>query len=153
VWLADEALREPLTDAFVAAADAYLSRVVPGQQRVLAERLEIWASVHKGCSSSRWRVNAYAALSGVLHVRATAGGSRLRFHDPRGQVPPFNTQIIHQPVEGELLLYPPWLPLEVTANCFAEHATPLISIYFNYVPRATRITLRPRRAPHPSCAH
>ena len=62
--------------------------------------------------------------------------------DPRGDLPPFERQIRHEPVDGDLLLFPPWLSHAVASSDTSSTRSgssssgarrPRISISFNYV--------------------
>ena len=65
---------------------------------------------------------------------------RLIFKDPRGFLPPFDqSSIRHTPVEGEVVLFPPWLPHAVAparGDCRSpQHGRPReprVSLSFNY---------------------
>lgn len=108
---------------------------------VSAEHMEVWASVHDGCNSVHpTHVHPGATLSGVLHVRVPRAAGRLIFKDPRGFLPPFDlSSIRHTPVEGEVVLFPPWLPHAVAparGDCRSpQHGRPReprVSLSFNY---------------------
>ena len=126
---------------------AYASRVRPQLQAeeedvpVSAEHMDVWASVHDGCNSMHpTHVHPGATLSGVLHVRVPRAAGRLIFKDPRGFLPPFDlSSIRHTPVEGEVVLFPPWLPHAVAparGDCRSpQHGRPReprVSLSFNY---------------------
>ena len=133
-WIACEAGQLLLT-AFTAAAQSYLSHVAENvgvvRPDVSPDHLHVWASLHQPCSTHPRHVHAGASLSGVYYVRIPpTGGGRLEFSDPRGYLPPFTELVVYHPSEGDLILFPPWVPHEVTSNCRAQ--APRISISFNY---------------------
>lgn len=68
-----------------------------------------------------------------MHVAVvcTGGASAIHFADPRGQIPPFERRISHEPEAGDLLCFPPWLPHEVGSSPVSRDG-PRISISFNY---------------------
>ena len=135
-WLATAAGKEllPVVDA---VTRAYLSKLgVESSLAMGSQDFHIWASIHTQCSTHPRHVHPGATLSGVMYVAVPSCGGQLAFADPRGALPPFEPSIVHGPESGELILFPPWLPHEVTPSCDAsssEHDTPRISISFNYL--------------------
>ena len=74
----------------------------------------------------------YLTLSYLTLTVSTDGASAIHFADPRGQIPPFERRISHEPQPGDLLCFPPWLPHEVGSSPVSRDG-PRISISFNYI--------------------
>lgn len=109
----------------------------PQRAPVLPEHMAVWASVHEECTSMHdTHVHPGATVSGVLHVRVPRSAGRLVFSDPRGFQPLFDhTRIQHVPIEGEVVIFPPWLPHSVAparGGCRARSNEPRVSLSFNY---------------------
>jgi uncharacterized protein (TIGR02466 family) len=135
-WLAGDAGRRFLS-MIVNVAEAYLRDLhldrLPALQ---AGDFHVWASVHHACSLHPVHVHPGATLSGVLYVATEPDGGQLVFTDPRGALPPFDDHRLgFRPAPGDMLIFPPWLPHEVTssARCglTASDAPPRVSISFN----------------------
>ena len=144
-WLASDAAQQ-LLGACTAAAAGYIERIAhhggrdigtPGEDWELdPDRMHVWASVHRGGSTHPRHIHANAAVSGVFYVRAPRGSGRICFFDPRGSVPPFEREVRHEPLAGELLLFPPWLSHAVASSTMPDDADAdgaRVSISFNYV--------------------
>jgi len=133
-WMASPAAQE-LLSAVNAAAARYLESVGHwsgrdiGSWAINPDRWHMWASVHQGGSTHASHMSMGAAVSAVLYIRTPPGTGQICFLDPRGRVPPFERQVRHSPVEGDLLLFPPWLPHSVA--CGDDSDGPRISISFN----------------------
>lgn len=165
-WLGSAAARE-LMLAVTSATAGYLERIADHSGLLDADappssdwgldpdKLHIWASVHDGGSTHPRHVHVGAAVSCVFYLHAPPGSGSICFFDPRGDIPPFERQIRHEPRGGDLLLFPPWLSHSVASSdtsdaptsklqrSWEEHSEgeaadepssqPRISISFNYV--------------------
>lgn len=101
------------------------------EQLAQTHRMVVWASVHRGDSSHPLHVHEDALVSGVFYASVPSGAAELIFSDPRGvspyavagggegvsapavSPPPFDQEHRVQPTQGDLLLFPPWLPHRV----------------------------------------
>jgi uncharacterized protein (TIGR02466 family) len=130
-WISTKAGQDLLL-ALTASVGDYLERI--GGEREIgldADRMHVWASVHESCSSHPRHVHPGATVSGVVYLSVPLAAGSLVFSDPRGAVPPFEDTVRFEPDVGDLVLFPPWLPHEVSPNCAAS--SPRMSISFNYV--------------------
>ena len=72
------------------------------------------------------------AISGVFYVSAPPNSGTISFDDPRGMRPPFaSNRLVHTPIAGEMLLFPPWLVHAVEPSC--EATAPRIALSFNLI--------------------
>lgn len=141
-WLASAAAQE-LIECVTAAGAGYLERLAHYQGLDVGrpwaredwaldpDSWHIWASVHSGASNHPSHVHANAVVSAVFYVRVPEGSGPICFMDPRGRIPPFERQVRHTPSDGELLIFPPWLPHAVASGGEGDDAR--ISISFNLV--------------------
>jgi hypothetical protein len=76
----------------------------------------MWATVHTQGSEHKIHNHPNAGLSGVYYVQVPCGSGGIAFYynkDPRGG------RRMHDPREGELLVFPSWLYHSVTASSFS----------------------------------
>ena len=126
-WL--ENAREYLATA---ASEAAAAQVFDGEVDVFC-----WASVHEGNSIHVPHTHPHTAVSGCFYVSIPPGVGAISFDDPRAAHSPVFAvnRRTHEPVAGELLLFPPWVIHLVSDSSAAS--SPRISISFNvYCPRA-----------------
>jgi len=132
----------PLRDVILSILD---SRV--------ASALKLDLVRHRLCLSSMWGMwypkfghaflhrHPHSLFSGVYYLTCEGGSGTLRFHDPRADVrmlrPPVLEEVSYTlhikeyvPKAGRLLLFPSWLPHDVTPNLSDE---PRVAISFNVV--------------------
>ena len=143
-WMASQAAQD-LLSAVCASASGYLERVshhagldagrpwTAEDWELDPDRFQVWASVHTGGSTHPRHVHMGAVLSVVVYVNAPPGAGHISFHDPRGDVPPFENQVRHTPQPGDCLIFPPWISHAVGSSACDEADGPRISISFNLV--------------------
>ena len=136
-WLATKAGGR-LLSVVTSVAQAYLKELHVEAPALSAGDFHVWTSVHSSCSIHPIHVHPGATLSGVLYVATEPDDGQLVFADPRGTLPPFDDHRLgFRPAPGDILIFPPWLPHEVTSSgrCGSAVASvdspPRISISFN----------------------
>lgn len=91
--------------------------------------IEIWATMHFSGISHLTHTHPNSLVSGVYYVEIPKDNyGMLLLEDPRGPLPPFDNRIKIQPKEGDIVLFPSWLPHQVTPTSIEQ---PRISIAFN----------------------
>jgi hypothetical protein len=136
-WQANRAGQDVI-HAMTDAASSYLERIAyhAGETTNLVKlnpnNMHVWASVHADGSAHARHDHAGAVVSGVLYVRSPPGAGKICFYDPRGNLPPFEQCVYHEPAAGDLLIFPPWLSHAVEPTPTGVHG-PRISVSFNYV--------------------
>jgi uncharacterized protein (TIGR02466 family) len=112
------------------ATDTYLANIGKTREEVVNRKKDIhaWATVNQGCIGHLQHTHPNHLVSGVFYVSMPKRAGPILFRDPRGPLQPFDDYITIHPKVGELLLFPSWLPHEVTATPDDE---PRISIAFN----------------------
>ena len=136
-WLATEAGGR-LLSVITSVAEDYLKELQVDVPALRAGDFHVWASVHPSCSIHPTHVHPGATLSGVLYVATEPDDGQIVFTDPRGTLPPFDDHRLgFRPAPGDILIFPPWLPHEVTSSGRCGSATasadsrPRTSISFN----------------------
>merc|ERR1739848_246143 len=86
----------------------------------------------------RARVKTGAPCAGHFVARFSKGNfsQHLVFEDSRGFVAPFGRKHYHQPVQGELMLWPSWAPHAMTPN--PAHGTNIYLSVLIYPPGGSR---------------
>ena len=92
--------------------------------------LFIWSSIHANGTHHQAHHHDGSSITGVVYIQVPSSkcGS-LVFEDPRGSHPPFGKTHRHEPVVGDLLIFPSWLVHRIEPTL---SATPRISVSFNY---------------------
>ena len=91
--------------------------------------MEIWATVHYNGISHLTHTHPNSLVSGVYYVQVPEDNyGLLLLEDPRGPFPPFDNRVKIQPHTGDIVIFPSWLPHQVTQT---SSVTPRISIAFN----------------------
>jgi len=111
------------------AARTYLKHLGKGHL-VPSSGMEIfvWASVHSRGSGHLTHVHPGSLLSGVYFSQVPPSAGRLLLEDPRGPLPPFHDRFTVVPTTGDLVMFPSWLPHQVTSTVSDE---PRVSWSFN----------------------
>jgi len=106
-----------IEDAFQQLADSMLiflrrSKLAISRNRTVSEA---WASVHHGGDQHGIHTHPGSMLSGVYYVQVPTDAGHLQFMDLRGGVglKPFDAAVPIAPTEGELVLFPSWVPHEI----------------------------------------
>ena len=114
------------------AVDLFLHGI--GQPpRFLAERsreMHPWATVHAECCWHDLHSHPGQLVSGVFYLSVPEGAGKITFYDPRGPLPPFDDTYQILPREGDLLIFPSWLPHLVTSSR-TDPSSPRVSVAFN----------------------
>lgn len=111
------------------AARSYLMHLGKGDLVPPGEmELFVWASIHCRGSGHLTHVHPGSLLSGVYFSQVPAKAGRLHFEDPRGPLPPFHDRFTVVPTTGDLVMFPSWLPHQVTSTVSDE---PRVSWSFN----------------------
>jgi len=102
------------------AARTYLEQL--GKAHLVRSEMElfVWTSVHSRGSGHLTHVHPGSLLSGVYFSQVPSSAGRLLFEDPRGPLPPFHDRFTVAPTTGDLVLFPSWLPHQVTATASDE---------------------------------
>lgn len=127
---------ESLCNAWLENAREYVATVASEEvaDRIFADldalRMFVWASVHEGTSEHVPHEHTNTAVSGVFYVSVPQHSGGISFFDPRREETPFETnRLNHEPLAGDLLLFPPWLVHKVEPSSKLD--APRISISFN----------------------
>lgn len=93
--------------------------------------LHAWASI-SNTESAFHAIHTHpdSLISGVYYVSVPSGAGKIIFHDPRGPFVPFENTFELTPAEGDLVLFPAWLPHTVAPSQLSN-VRPRISIAFN----------------------
>jgi len=78
-----------------------------------------WVEVYDPGDAQTTHVHTGAAIAGMFFARyaeGSHGSQKLVFEDTRGMIAPFGRTHEHQPVQGEVVLWPAWLPHYVSPN-------------------------------------
>lgn len=81
-----------------------------------------WANINSPMSRNVFHAHKDAVMSGVYYLQATNTGD-LRFTNPANmlgdcnQYAPFADDSIFKPSDGDLIMWPSWMPHEVEPNC------------------------------------
>lgn len=132
-------LRHHLWQGWLTNIEAYVSGSVGEQaakeffgDTTQSKLLFVWAAVHEGCSAHATHIHEDSAVSGVFYVTTPPDAGEITFEDPRGLRPPFaRNRLTHQPVAGELLLFPPWLHHGVAPSCGMTDGQRRVALSFN----------------------
>lgn len=112
-WPSLEAMPEyqKLRDLMEKLSRRYLIRSGASEEQANKVPLSIfnWAAVHPpgGFHGPHTHVGEYHV--GVFYAQVGPDAGKLRFGDPRGQIPPFGSTYLHTPKAGQLVIFPSWL--------------------------------------------
>lgn len=91
--------------------------------------MEIWATFHFSGISHLIHTHPNSLVSGVYYVDIPEDNfGLLLLEDPRGPYPPFDNRIKIKPSTGDIIIFPSWLPHQVSPT---SNINPRISIAFN----------------------
>jgi uncharacterized protein (TIGR02466 family) len=118
-WLVEE-IKVSLTglvEFYMNEDKSYSSRFAPSP----LNKIDHWTNVNEPKSSNRLHVHRSFDYVACYYIQAEGTGD-LTFHNPAnlmsecGPNTPFTSRISYQPKDGDLLLWPAWLPHEVEVN-------------------------------------
>ena len=136
----------------LAAADLLVGHGMPeaeARRRAVLAPLVTWASVHSAGSSHPAHIHADSTVSGVYYARVPEGSGGIEFVDPRGVTalvqgpkgeselpkPPFTHGMAVDVSEGELVVFPGYLPHSVEVMVapleHGQSSSSRVSISFN----------------------
>jgi len=134
LWIDQSRETNALKATIYAFAQEYLARIGRDDIDISTSDIFMWAAVCERCISHAPHIHENSVLSGVYYVEVPRGSGSLMFEDPRGGgLPPFGGRIVHEPKEGELVLFPSWLLHHVGPSCVTSSDMLRISLSFNIV--------------------
>ncbi len=112
--------------------DAYLLAIGVDESAVASRdrSLRPWATVHPNGGWHDLHTHPDHLLSGCYYLSTPPKSGNIIFYDPRGPSPPFDDKYFIHPREGDLVLFPSWLPHMVSPSTTSEN-DPRVSIAFN----------------------
>jgi uncharacterized protein (TIGR02466 family) len=87
--------------------------------------LDYWTNVNEQYSVNSLHTHKRDSLAAVYYVQTTGTGA-VRFHNPANQLfecnrtSPFIEAVKYEPVDGDLLMWPAWIPHQVELNMLAK---------------------------------
>eukprot|EP00043_Microstomoeca_roanoka_P002265 m.37358 g.37358 ORF g.37358 m.37358 type:complete len:287 (-) comp11374_c0_seq4:81-941(-) len=120
----------PLPQLFHFVTDTYLHAIGMDQDQIKTRdhTIHAWATMNKDCIGHPQHTHPNNMISGVFYVKVPDCAGPIVFSDPRGPYPGLDGTIVVHPQEGDIIIFPSWLPHEVMATACKDSR---ISIAFN----------------------
>jgi hypothetical protein len=117
-----------LMDTVMRLSNQFLENAGSRERVTPESKINAWAAINCNGVFHGGHTHPGSLISGVYYVRIPEGSGSISFMDPRGPRVPFEGKYVHQPYEGDLIVFPSWLYHEV-APTLGTH--PRISFSFN----------------------